>query len=75
MKVDLVDGKTGKPSGTIEAARNVTGSVELKLRKQGIGGVTVTLPPTLARRIGEALLEAAGPAKPTLTLVKAGDPA
>ena len=65
--IDLVNGGTRERSGQIAVHRDGA-VVVLTIEKHHT--VTLRLPPTLARRMAELLSEAAGPARPTLSVVK-----
>ena len=65
--IELANGETKERSGDIEVRIDEGGSVILRVEKHH--AVTFRFTPSIARRIGKLLIEAAGPEKPVLKIV------
>lgn len=68
-KIQLLDGESLKPSGSIEIERRPDGAVRMCIEKPH-AVVTFTLPPSIARSVSKLLAEVAGPDKPNLKVVE-----
>lgn len=64
--IDLANGVTRQHSGEVAIEVDDSGNVVLRVHKHHT--VTFLFPPSIARRVGSLLLEAAGPDRPSLTL-------